>query len=886
MTSRKLGYLPYYVILRSADGSLADSPSPIGLKRYQLRRSEISLAGFWRPWDRVVVKEVCFLVAAVAAAAIAPLAARGTSLSITLTGKPEYFHRQHVEIDGATEAEQAIYQSSWAGEMGFRIAGLKAEPYRVHLGYAEVDTTSPDARYFDILLNGKVVKKEVCIFAAVGNRRVLGYDFTVTPQGGVITYFERRSVPTADPPSFTLIRLYDAVGNLVMERSAYATRPPDWERRDYLDETNGIPAPNDHRAPPWPGSYKIHADQVSRMTAADVLGPDGIVYPNWTHVGIPGGIPALANTLSAADFGVVPDGENDSSAAFQKAIDALEASGGGVLFIPAGRYFLDRPVFVTGDHCVLRGAGAKKTRFISRFSMRGLPPEFHAVQPGGKIGPSTSVDVWVDPQGMTDLTLSAGGKVIQSVKKSGLWETQVQYGYLGSLILAAIGPGPAELRATATYRDGTVRSAMLSGELTASEVVQERPVEPLGIINFFGYGHAGAPMLALAAGAKRGALSLDLAPGHGLAAGDRIQVVAPDTPRWSALLRTKIQDAFQRANQYQIAAVHGDRLILPEALRVEYPMIDGPYVQKIRPILRCGIEDLGFEQITPTRVHAIVFVNDWECWARGLEIVHCGDKALYMPSSKRGEARDCVLDRSWCNNGGSAYVGWESSFDCLMENVTTYDMRHAPMVQWASSGNVIRSSVFHGSDAQWHAGWTNENLYEEDTVESEQLAGSYGAGGWAAGPDSRGHGPVGPRNVVYNCDITSPRDGLWMGGMNENWLILYNRFVVGRGPAIFAKDASFDHIIRGNVFVMLEPRPAAIYLGSPDCTGIEVIGNRFYGPVGALFGGFVAPAVDRDNRVRASGGIARPRPAVRSIYEWEQEHRAEIEADAAGRAQG
>jgi hypothetical protein len=342
------------------------------------------------------------------------------------------------------------------------------------------------------------------------------------------------------------------------------------------------------------------------------------------------------------------------------------------------------------------------------------------------------------------------------------------------------------------------------------------------------------------------------------------------------VLRSSIKDGFLRANQYEVATVQGSRVQLGEALRIEFPVVDGSYVKKIHPLLHSGIEDLGFEQSVSAQIHSVVFYFGWECWARGLAVVHAGDKAVYMPFSKRCEVRYCVLDRSWYNDGGMAYVGWESSFDCLMDHVTTYAMRHAPVVQWASSGNVIRRSVFHGSDAQWHAGWTNENLYEELVVESSQITGSYGNGAYATGPGDRAHGPEGPRNVVYNCDFSSVRTGLWLGGMNECWLILHNRFVVGRGPAIMAKDASFDHIVQGNVFVMLDPQPAAIYLGTPDCTGIEVIGNRFYGNVPHVFGGAVAVAVDRDNRVLPSGDITRPHPDVRSIFEWQQAHREEI----------
>jgi hypothetical protein len=85
-------------------------------------------------------------------------------------------------------------------------------------------------------------------------------------------------------------------------------------------------------------------------------------------------------------------------------------------------------------------------------------------------------------------------------------------------------------------------------------------------------------------------------------------------------------------------------------------------------------------------------------------------------------------------------------------------------------------------DGQWHSGWTNENLFENCVIESSSNNGAYGYGLWASPPEDEAHGPNGPRNVVYNCDISSPKAGLWMGGMNENWLILYNRFRVDSGP--------------------------------------------------------------------------------------------------------
>jgi hypothetical protein len=143
---------------------------------------------------------------------------------------------------------------------------------------------------------------------------------------------------------------------------------------------------------------------------------------------------------------------------------------------------------------------------------------------------------------------------------------------------------------------------------------------------------------------------------------------------------------------------------------------------------------------------------------------------------------------------------------------------------------------------------------------------------WASPPEDEAHGPNGPRNVIYNCDTTSPRTGLWMGGMNENWLVLYNRYTVKAGPGVFAKTGSFDHIIRGNVFVLQDGKSPMVQLQTPDCGGVEISDNVLYGGNGRLAAGMAKPGVLTGNQTKPLGEAARPQPAVPSIYAWQLQH--------------
>lgn len=628
--------------------------------------------------------------------------------------------------------------------------------------------------------------------------------------------------------------------------------------------------------PPWEPTYKIDPTEKDRLTAADVVGPDGIVYPDWRYAGVPGGIPSVPEKARIEQFGGKADDGRDDSEALQTGARAVAERGGGVLVLGRGTYHLDRPVAIAGNHVVIRGQGAGPTKIIFRYAAPRKEVAFLSPRDGDRLGPETCIEVHAAPDGLRRIAVEAGGEVLAQRSRHRHWGGTFMLRTFGAGLIRRAGAGRHQLRAVAQWQDGRRAEAVISVRADPRHRLPpgrtKMPGSGQAAILFYGRGQTG-PRYRLAADGKRGETAIVLRRKPDLKPGDALVLDAPATPRWNRLVRNACQWGSYRRCQFRVEQVRGKRVRLNQPLRIDFPLVDGSTARKVLPIRRCGVEDLSLEQTHKLWTCGILFVNAWECWARGVAVTKAGRHAIYTRAAKWCTIRDCRLDDAWYHGGGgTAYVGWERSYDCLMDNVTTYRMRHAPCVQWSSSGNVIRRSTFHGSDAQWHAGWTNENLFEQCVVDAGGKSGSYGHGAWASPPEDRAHGPEGPRNVLYNCDIRSPKTGLWMGGMNENWLILYNRFIAGSGPGIYARTCSFDHILRGNVIVLGRASQPAVRLATADCTGVEILGNRIYGGNGRLVDGPGRPGVTDGNRLFApKPDPPRPKTRVPSIFQWQRQ---------------
>ena len=363
-------------------------------------------------------------------------------------------------------------------------------------------------------------------------------------------------------------------------------------------------------------------------------------------------------------------------------------------------------------------------------------------------------------------------------------------------------------------------------------------------------------------------------PPRACAVGDCIFIDGPATDRWKGLTRNACQWGSYRHYETVITGVTGRSISIGQPLRIEFPVIDGSYVRKVIPIQRCGIEDLAIEQTENLWITSVLFSDGWNCWARGVTVKKCGRFPVYGSMAKWCEIRDCVFDDAWFKGGGgTAYTGWDRCWDCLMENVETFKMRHAPLFQWAASGCVIRKSVFHESDAQWHAGWTNENLIEQCVVESAPGNGGYGYGMWASPPGGQGPRPQRPakRRLQLRCQLPQGRalDGRHERELADPVQPLRRRTAVRAStPRRPASTTSSED----NVFVLKDGKSAMIHLATADCTGIEASGNCLYGGNGHFVSGRTPLLSSEENQALSLSSGPRPQPAVPSIYEWQREH--------------
>ena len=103
----------------------------------------------------------------------------------------------------------------------------------------------------------------------------------------------------------------------------------------------------------WTPGFKVDHPKYSRPLALQDYS-----YAGYRNGEVP--VPYVSDNVKTVS--TVTDGSADASEDIQQAIDEAVIAGGGVVYLPAGLYRIDRPLVIAGSHVVLRGAGVEATR--------------------------------------------------------------------------------------------------------------------------------------------------------------------------------------------------------------------------------------------------------------------------------------------------------------------------------------------------------------------------------------------------------------------------------------------------------------------------------------------------------------------------------------------
>ncbi|MEA3226204.1 MAG: glycosyl hydrolase family 28-related protein, partial [Planctomycetota bacterium] len=362
--------------------------------------------------------------------------------------------------------------------------------------------------------------------------------------------------------------------------------------------------------PPWKGQYKIKPHETNRMTPADVLGPDGIVYPNWTKCGVQGGISDVKVVTSIEKFGAKSGDNTDDSQALSKACEAAGKMGGGAVLLGEGTYYLDRPVTVRYDNVVIRGEGTGKTRLIFRYATPANSVAFYSPAAGSTVGPNTRIEMHSTPADLAKMTIMIDDAAIGTWTRGKHSGNTFNFAVSGRNAVGKVANGKHTLKGVAEYKDGS----KLTGEIPIvfdSAFKDSRPVaDSRAAITFAGKGTVGG-RLKLTADGKRGDMKLKLRRTEGLRVGDCIRIDAPATDRWKKLTKNACLWGSYRMYELVVTGIKGKTVTVNQPLRIEFPIIDGAYVQKLVPIKRCGIEKLSIEQTENLWISSVVFYNGW-----------------------------------------------------------------------------------------------------------------------------------------------------------------------------------------------------------------------------------------------------------------------------------
>lgn len=357
----------------------------------------------------------------------------------------------------------------------------------------------------------------------------------------------------------------------------------------------------------------------------------------------------------------------------------------------------------------------------------------------------------------------------------------------------------------------------------------------------------------------------------------------------------------------QVVAANEDcsQLTIDRPIYEDIPLDARPMIWKPRNVVsNVGLEDFTIKQDTGiSGINGIHMTATSESWIRNVHVARIGNWPINVARSIDYEIHDSIFENSLsaCGSGGVGYVHFGGN-DGVVANTVVQDARHL-----VPSGQNLAfyKMTLRNIDLNFHSGFQRHILFDASTVEPPQSGHSskcaYGHGVWTpANYESNSiHSPTGRRNVIFNSRFDIDQEAVWLGGGDtKNWVIAYNTFKNGNGPAVSLRKGADKNIFFSNQFTLGNykktgwynpdlyfspdmPRPSAggVMFLQNGAIGNQFAENSFRGLPNSsvLFTGagpgFSTSYTGNENNQVLSEGVVQMKPMAAfspSLYAWQR----------------
>lgn len=273
---------------------------------------------------------------------------------------------------------------------------------------------------------------------------------------------------------------------------------------------------------------------------------------------------------------------------------------------------------------------------------------------------------------------------------------------------------------------------------------------------------------------------------------------------WAAVARGQIIEV-EKVNTLE------NSITVSEAIRLNYPLNDSPYIHRQNGFFNIGFEDFSLENTQEEDLVTFYFRAGRNCWINNVESINTVKHHVLFEASSKCSVTNSYMTGSFRVDGGGHGYGVTCSnhtSDCLTENNIFSGLRHAIMTKKGANGNVFVHN--YCMDGRWdrqekgrvpatisiHGHYSYLNLFEGNIVE-RITSGDF----W---------GPSGPTTFINNIitsDIIEVRD------KSISQVLINNVLVTGK---IKISDEAIKTIQSGNQEGLakegaIEGQPTSLY---------------------------------------------------------------------------